>query len=340
MEKNILIRVFVISVTHKNRHVMTYISKDIEIAIALLKNDQVIAIPTETVYGLAGNALNPSVVNKIYEIKNRPLNNPLIIYLPDTTQIYKYVKNIPAIAEKLAAYFWPGPLTLLLPKNDIIPDIVTAGLPNVAIRIPSHPFAIQLLRKLPFPLAALSANPFAHISSTSAEDVKKMLFGKIPYILDGGPCTKGIESTIVGFDDDMPIIYRVGVITSEAIKSVTGKVEINQMKIQNPLSPGMLPSHYAPHTSLFLTNNVAALLKKLPHNGTGILAFKNPYLFIPENNQEVLSETGNLDEAAHNLYKALLRLDSLELERIVAERIPYIGIGVAINDRLERAANK
>jgi len=213
-------------------------------------------------------------------------------------------------------------------------------LPNVAVRIPSHPLAIQLLRKLPFPLAAPSANPFGYISPTSAEDVKKMLFGKIPYILDGGPCTKGIESTIVGFDGDMPIIYRVGVITPEAIKRVAGKVEINQMKIQNPLSPGMLPSHYAPHTSLFLTNNIAALLKKLPHNGTGILAFKNPYPFIPENNQEVLSQTGNLDEAAHNLYKALHRLDSLKLKRIVAERIPYIGIGIAINDRLERAANK
>lgn len=342
MEKNFQIRVFVISVTHKSRHVMTYISKDIEIeiAIALLKNDQVIAIPTETVYGLAGNALKPSVVNKIYEIKNRPLNNPLIIHLPDTTQLYKYVKDIPAIAEKLAAYFWPGPLTLLLPKNDIIPDIVTAGLPNVAVRIPSHPLALQLLRKLPFPLAAPSANPFGYISPTSAQDVKKLLFGKIPYILDGGPCTKGIESTIVGFVNDMPIIYRVGVITPDAIRKVAGKVEINQMKIQNPLSPGMLPSHYAPHTSLFLTNNIAELLKKLPLSGTGILAFKNPYPFISENNQEVLSPTGNLDEAAHNLYKALHRLDSLKLERIVAERIPYIGIGIAINDRLERASNK
>jgi len=313
---------------------------EIEIAIALLKNDQVIAIPTETVYGLAGNALNPFVVNKIYEIKNRPLNNPLIIHLPDTTQLYKYVKDIPTIAEKLAAYFWPGPLTLLLPKSDIIPDIVTAGLPNVAVRIPSHPLAIQLLHKLPFPLAAPSANPFGYISPTSAEDVKKMLFGKIPYILDGGPCTKGIESTIVGFDGDMPIIYRVGAITPDAIKKIAGKVEINQKKIQNPLSPGMLPSHYAPHTPLFLTNNIATLLKKVPHSGTGILAFKNPYPFIPENCQVVLSQMGNLDEAARNLYKALHRLDSLKLERIVAERVPNAEIGIAINDRLERAANK
>lgn len=326
---------------------MTHIGKDIETAAALLQNDQVIAIPTETVYGLAGNALDPSVVNKIYEIKKRPLTNPLIIHLPDTTTLNKYVKNIPAIAEKLAAHFWPGPLTLLLSKNDIIPDIVTAGLPNVAVRIPSHPLAVQLLRKLPFPLAAPSANPFGYISPTSAEDVKKMLFGKIPYILDGGPCTEGIESTIVGFDGDMPIIYRVGVISPEAIKKIAGKVEINKKQIVNPISPGMLPSHYAPHTPLFLTNNIAALLKTLPHSGTGILAFKNPYVtlslskgLIPENNQEILSPTGNLDEAARNLYKALHRLDSLRLERIIAERVPNAGIGIAINDRLERAANK
>ena len=199
---------------------MTYISNDIETAAALLENDQVIAIPTETVYGLAGNALKPSVVNKIYEIKNRPLSNPLIIHLADTTQLTKYVKNIPAIAEKLAEQFWPGPLTLLLPKKDIVPDCVTSGLPNVAVRIPSHPMATQLLHKLSFPLAAPSANPFGYISPTSAEDVKRILFGKIDYILDGGSCTKGIESTIVGFDGELPIIYRVGAISYEAIKKI------------------------------------------------------------------------------------------------------------------------
>ena len=199
---------------------MTYISKNIDTAVALLENDQVIAIPTETVYGLAGNALIPSVIKKIYEIKNRPLTSPLIIHLHDTTQINKYVKNIPEIAKKLAEHFWPGALTLLLPKTDVIPDIVTAGLPNVAIRIPSHPVALELLRKLSFPLAAPSANPFGYISPTSAEDVKRILFRKIDYILDGGNCATGIESTIVGFNGDTPIIYRVGAISPEAIKKV------------------------------------------------------------------------------------------------------------------------
>ncbi len=319
---------------------MTYISKNIDTAIALLENDQVIAIPTETVYGLAGNALNPSVIKKIYEIKNRPLTSPLIIHLHDTSQINQYVKHIPEIAKKLAEHFWPGALTLLLPKNDIIPDIVTAGLPKVAVRIPSHPLALQLLRKLSFPLAAPSANPFGYISPTSAEDVKRILLGKIDYILDGGICAKGIESTIVGFDGDTPIIYRVGAISSEAIKKIAGKVEINNKHTTKPISPGMLPSHYAPHTPLYLTNDIEAFLKKVPHKGTGILSYNFFYSFISETNQEILSETGNIDEAAHNLYQALHRLDNLKLERIIAERVPDFGIGIAINDRLERAANR
>lgn len=319
---------------------MTYISKEIKTAAALLENDQVIAIPTETVYGLAGNALNPAVVKKIYEIKKRPPNNPLIIHLPDTTHLNKYVKNIPAIAEKLAEHFWPGPLTLLLPKKEIIPDCVTSGLSHVAVRIPSHPVAIELLRKLSFPLAAPSANPFGYISPTSAKNVKRILFGKIDFILDGGQCDKGIESTIVGFEGDTPIIYRVGAISPEAIKNIAGKVEINNKHDAKPISPGMLPAHYAPNTALYLTNNIEALLKIFPRTGTGILAFKNPSFLIAEKNQEVLSVKGNLDEAAHNLYKALHRLDSQKLDRIIAEWVPNFGIGIAINDRLERAANK
>jgi L-threonylcarbamoyladenylate synthase len=319
---------------------MTLISNDIDTAASLLKKGEVIAIPTETVYGLAGNALNPLAVKKIYEIKKRPLTNPLIIHLPDTAQLKKYVKNISATAKKLAEHFWPGALTLLLPKTDIIPDNVTSGLPSVAVRIPSHPVALQLLRKLSFPLAAPSANPFGYISPTSAEDVKRILFGKIDYILDGGMCAKGIESTIVGFDGDTPIIYRVGAISPEAIKKVAGKVEIHNKHIEKPISSGMLPSHYAPNTSLYLTNNIETLLKTVSHNGTGILAFKNPCSFISENNQEILSASGNLDEAARNLYRALHRLDSLKLDRIIAERVPNVGIGIAINDRLERATYK
>jgi len=321
---------------------MTLIGIDIEVAANLLKNDNVVAIPTETVYGLAGNALSISAVTKIYEIKDRPFTHPLIIHLPDTSNLSKYVKNIPAIAIKLAEHFWPGPLTLLLPKTDIIPDIVTSGLPDVAVRIPNHPVAIQLLRKLSFPLAAPSANPYGYISPTNPEHVNKQLFGKIPYILDGGICMAGIESTIVGFENGIPVIYRVGAIAPEAIKKVAGRVEIKIQSQVKPLSPGMSCSHYSPRTPLFLTNNIEALLKTLPRSGTGILSFKNlyPFILIPENRQEILSYTGNLEEAAHNLYKALHRLDSLGLERIIAESVPNTGLGIAINDRLSRSTQK
>ena len=317
---------------------MTLIGTHIETAKVLLEDGQVIAIPTETVYGLAGNALNCDAVKKIYEIKNRPLSNPLIIHLADITQLDKYVTSVPAIAKKLAAYFWPGSLTLLLPKSDIIPDLVTSGLPNVAVRVPNHPLALQLLRSLSFPLAAPSANPFGYISPTSAENVMNILSGKISYILDGGFCETGIESTIVGFKDDKPIIYRVGAISAEDIEKVVGEVEMNH-KTEIPVSPGMLPSHYAPHTPFFLINNIKELLETSPAD-TGLLSFTHHYSFIPEHHQEILSLTGNLDEAARNLYKAMLRLDSLKLARIVAKRVPDIGIGIAINDRLERAAYK
>lgn len=321
---------------------MELIGIDIQIAADLLENDNVIAIPTETVYGLAGNALSISAVTKIYEIKNRPFTNPLIIHLPDTSNLSTYVKDIPTVALDLAEYFWPGPLTLLLPKTDIIPDIVTSGLPDVAVRIPNHPLAIQLLRKLSFPLAAPSANPYGYISPTNPEHVKRQLFGKIPYILDGGICAAGIESTIVGFENGIPVIYRVGAITPEAIKKVAGRVEIKIQSQTKPLSPGMSYTHYSPRTPLFLTNNIEALLKTLPRSGTGILSFKNlnPFILIAENHQETLSSSGNLEEAAHNLYKALHRLDSLGLERIIAERVPDTGLGIVINDRLSRATRK
>ncbi|MDO8951386.1 MAG: L-threonylcarbamoyladenylate synthase [Draconibacterium sp.] len=316
---------------------MTLIGKDIETAVALLNSNQVIAIPTETVYGLAGNALNPSTVENIYKIKNRPFKNPLIIHLPDTTQINKYVKNIPALAEKLAEHFWPGPLTLLLPKNDIIPDIVTAGLPNVAVRIPSHPIALQLLRKLSFPLAAPSANPFGYISPTSAEDVKSILFGKIDYILDGGICQKGIESTIIGFQNNQAILYRHGSISVEEIESVTGRLIIAAKNETTPDAPGMLSKHYAPYTKTFLTNDVKNLIRIFSDKKIGLLLFNQKISDTTVLYQEILSPSKNLKQAASNLYAALHRLDKCKLDMIIAERLPDEGLGKTINDRLERA---
>ena len=217
--------------------------------------------------------------------------------------------------------------------------MVTAGLPRVAVRVPSHPVALQLLRSLPFPLAAPSANPFGYISPTSAEDVRRMLDGKISYVLDGGDCAKGIESTIVGFEGNTPVIYRPGVISAEEIKALVGAVETHRKETQNPLSPGMLPSHYAPHTPLFLTESVADLTAAFLPTGTAVLSFKQACLLVPTINQEVLSPRGDLYEAAANLYKALHRLDGLNCQRIIAERVPDTGIGKAINDLLQKAAH-
>ena len=316
----------------------TKIDRDVATAAALLQNDEVVAIPTETVYGLAGNALKPEVVKKIFAIKNRPLFNPLILHLSDISELDRYATEIPPAAAMLAGHFWPGPLTLLLPKKRCVPDVVTAGLPRVAVRIPSHAVALQLLRSLPFPLAAPSANPFGYISPTSAEDVRRMLQGKISYVLDGGDCAKGIESTIVGFDGNTPVIYRPGVVSAEEIKALVGAVETHRKETPQPLSPGMLLSHYAPHTPLFLTKSIADLTAASLPMGTAVLTFKQACLLVPTINQEVLSPRGDLAEAAANLYKALHRLDGLNCQRIIAERVPDAGIGKAINDRLQKAA--
>lgn len=317
---------------------MAFIGNDIETAVALLNSNQVIAIPTETVYGLAGNALNTSTVEKIYKIKNRPLKNPLILHLADTSELNKYVKNIPALAEKLVEHFCPGPLTLLLPKKDIIPDIVTAGLQNAAVRFPNHPTALALLRKLSFPLAAPSANPFGYISPTSAEDVKRILSDKIDYILDGGICQKGIESTIIGFQNNQPVLYRHGSVSIDEIESVAGKVIIAAKNETNPDAPGMLSKHYAPHTKTFLTNDVNELINKFSEKKIGLLLFQDNIADTTVLHREILSPSGDPEEAASNLYAALHRLDKCNLDVIIAERFPDKGLGKTINDRLERAS--
>jgi len=193
------------------------IGKDIKKAAQLLKDGNVVAIPTETVYGLAANALDENAIRKVFEVKKRPITNPLIVHISGKEELSKYVLDISEIAEKLANHFWPGPLTLLLPKKTIISDFVTASFTNVAIRVPNHPMTLELLKNLPFPLVAPSANPFMYISPTTAQHVVKQLGDKIPYVLDGGICSKGLESTVIGFKNDIPVIYRMGSITLEEI---------------------------------------------------------------------------------------------------------------------------
>lgn len=318
----------------------TQISPDLAPAIALLNRDDVVAIPTETVYGLAGNAYSETAIRKIYAIKNRPLHNPLIVHVADVSRIPKIAFDIPDLAWQLLEKFSPGPLTLLLPKKPIISDLVTSGLARVAVRIPAHPVALELLSKLDFPLAAPSANPFGYISPTTPEHVLKQLGGKIAYILDGGICDKGIESTVVGFEDGKPIIYRLGAISEEAIRQVAANAVVKDKESAAPVGPGMLPYHYSPDTRLVFVEDSAELLKSINPEHIGILAFSRYWPNIPRENQIVLSSTGNLDEAARNLYSALHTLDAMNLKLIIAERLPEAGLGRAMNDRLQRAAAK
>jgi L-threonylcarbamoyladenylate synthase len=331
---------------------MAVTGKDILEAKKILEHNDLVAIPTETVYGLAGNALSEEAVLKIFMVKNRPVFDPLIVHTYDFSKISEYVADIPEKALVLAEKFMPGALTLLLPKKAIIPDLVTSGLDNVAIRIPNHPLTLELLQNLDFPLAAPSANPFGYISPTTALHVENQLGSKISYILDGGEATVGIESTIVGFEEGEAIVYRLGGISIEAIEGLIGRVKMMAYSSSDPKAPGMLKSHYAPRKKVFLSQKPATqtkepkssdiILKDITDTyGTkqvGILNFCQIYLQLQESSQLVLSENSSLEEAARNLFAMLRKLDSMPIEVIFAELLPETGIGRAINDRLRRAA--
>ncbi len=313
---------------------MAEIGTDLARAKDLLTQGELVAIPTETVYGLAGNALNADAVARIFEVKERPSFDPLIVHVPSISSISLYTTSIPNKAALLAAKFWPGPLTLLLPKKNIIPSLVTSGLDTVGLRCPNHPITRALLQQLPFPLAAPSANPFGYISPTSAMHVNAQLGNRIPYILDGGPCEVGIESTIVGFEGDHVIIHRLGGIAVEQIEEVVGAVTVRIHSTSNPQAPGQLASHYAPRKPLIL-GSLPALLNVHAHQRVGVLSFQTDY---QQSHQCVLSRSGSLREAAQQLFTALRELDEKDVELILAERVPDVGLGRAINDRLQRAA--
>lgn len=303
----------------------------------ILLNDDIVAIPTETVYGLAGNAFSKKALKKIFTLKKRPFYNPLIVHIKSATFLDTVAHDIPDIAMKLADAFWPGPLTLVLKKQPYIPDLVTSGKETVAVRVPNHPLTLELLEKLDFPLAAPSANPFGAISPTTVEHVLNYFKEELEIILDGGKCEKGIESTIIGFENNQPILYRHGSIAVEEIEQVVGKVIISTKNDTKPNAPGMLSRHYAPKTDTYLTNNVNELIKTFADKKIGLLLFKDGIIDRKDIFQEVLSKTGNLNEAAKNLYATMHRLDKSNLDVIIAEKFPNIGLGKTINDRLERA---
>jgi L-threonylcarbamoyladenylate synthase len=315
---------------------MAEISTDIVKAATLLRHGRLVAIPTETVYGLAGNGLDSAAVLDIFKVKQRPAFDPLILHVADPAQLEPLVTELPVMARRLAEKFWPGPLTLLLNKAEQVPDLVTSGLPRVAVRIPAHGMTLKLLGMLEFPLAAPSANPFGYVSPTTAMHVQAQLGADIPMILDGGACEVGIESTIIGFEAGQPIVYRLGGLSLEKIESVVGSVTLSLNQSSNPAAPGMLKSHYAPRKPLIL-GDLPALISRHSDLSVGVLSFSRA--FNPETGIcRVLSTTGSLEEAATQLFAALRALDQAQVDIIVAEFLPDQGLGRAINDRLRRAA--
>ncbi|MGB0917075.1 MAG: L-threonylcarbamoyladenylate synthase [Flavobacteriales bacterium] len=316
---------------------MAEIGTDIQKAAQLLKRGKLVAIPTETVYGLAGNAFNEEAVLSIFETKNRPQFDPLIVHSSGVEWVKESVTKIPSIAKALMDEFWPGPMTLVLPKKPVIPDLVTSGLDSVAVRVPSHPMTRELLQRLDFPLAAPSANPFGYVSPTTAQHVDDQLGDKIDYILDGGSTKVGLESTIIGFENDKPIVYRLGGLSIDVIEDSIGKIEVALNQSSDPKAPGMLKSHYAPGKPLYF-GNPGEMIHDFEGKRIGFLGFMTPLEFLPPNRQLLLSPHGDLHEAAVNLFAFMREFEQFPVDVILAERLPEIGLGKAINDRLRRAA--
>jgi len=313
------------------------ITSDLNQVKTALINGDIIALPTETVYGLAANIYLDSALEKVFKLKKRPSYNPLIVHISNSGILEQIAKNIPAKARELANVFWPGPLTLVLEKQDQIPNRITAGKPTVAVRVPNHPIALQLLKSLNFPLAAPSANPFGSLSPTSAKHVALYFKEEINFILDGGPCFCGLESTIIGFENDKPILYRHGAISIEEIEKIIGPIKIKNQNSKNPSAPGMLTRHYAPKTQIQINDDISLALAQNPDKKIGVLSFRKNKKIKTEIHQEVLSISGDLNEASKNLYAALHRLDQMNLDLIISSFFPEKGLGKTINDRLKRA---
>ena len=314
------------------------ISNDIYKAVQFLNNNEIVAIPTETVYGLAANIYSEKAVHAIFELKNRPLVNPLIVHIGSLNDLNKVAEEVPDKAYKLMKRFWPGPLTLVLKKTTMVPDSVTAGKNTVAVRMPNHPQTLKLLNLLPFPLAAPSANPSGYISPTTATHVDNYFNEKLAMVLNGGTCEKGIESTIIGFENEVPVVYRLGSLAIEEIENEIGPIYIKNFEEQHPIAPGMMARHYAPNTKTIFTPDVESAINSNQEQRIGVLLFnlevKNKSIIY----QEILSQKSDLKEAATNLYAALHRLDNLNLDVIIVEEFPNQQLGRSINDRLKRAA--
>ncbi len=314
---------------------------DVAHAARLLRAGKLVSFATETVYGLGANALDVNAVARVFAVKNRPRFDPLIVHIADRSWLPRLLLSWPETAERLAARFWPGPLTLVLPKTELVSDLVTSGLPSVAVRMPSHPLALELLRLADVPVAAPSANLFGQLSPTCAEHVAERLGDQIDYLLDGGPCSVGVESTVLLLEPDGIVrLLRPGGVALEEIEAVIGPVELPSRTTtpddEAALSPGMLSQHYAPRTPLVIVADIDSLPAP---DRCGLMTLQSHPAADRFAAVEVLSASGDLTEAAAQFFAALRRLDASRVSRIVATAFPNHGLGRALNDRLMRAAH-
>lgn len=314
------------------------IGDKIDQAAMIIRRGGIVAFPTETVYGLGANVFDRLAVARVFEVKRRPTFDPLIVHVASHNDLDQLVKEIPPSALQLIERFWPGPLTVVLIKKEEVPEIVTAGLLSIAVRMPKHPMALSLIKASGCPIAAPSANPFGYVSPTTADHVREQLEDQVDFILDGGPCEVGVESTIISLIGNIPTLLRPGGVPLEEVESVIGRVEVH-LKEEKIFAPGMLPRHYAPRTPI-LINWPEESLNDYEDKKIGLLAFRDPKDVLKFSQVEVLSKTGDLREAAANLFSAIRRLDTLDLDLILAEPVPEVGLGRAIMDRLRRASHQ
>jgi L-threonylcarbamoyladenylate synthase len=308
-------------------------NNDIDIATGYIREGKLVAFPTETVYGLGANALNPLAVAKIFELKERPSFDPLIVHIASVDDLSRLTVSKDERVLRLAEKFWPGPLTIVLPKSEVVPDIVTSGLDTVGIRMPNNPIALELIRKSGCPIAAPSANKFGRVSPTTAQHVRKQL-PNVDYILDGGKTQVGIESTIITLNEKGFEILRHGVITREDLERVV-PFHSEKDTSNSIVAPGMLKSHYSPNKPLFFLGDNH--LDGMDRSNAGLLSFntkdtKGYRMVIP------LSTSGDLREYAVNLFAAIHKMEESDVEYIVAEPVEEHGVGLAIMDRLRKAA--
>ena len=316
---------------------MTKQGGDVNFAKRILEDAGLVGIPTETVYGLAGNAIDNAAVVKIFKAKNRPAFDPLIVHVGTVAEFDRYASDIPANAMKLAEKVCPGPISFVFKKKSTIPDLVTSGHQTVALRVPNHPLTLKLLERLDFPLAAPSANPFGYTSPTTAEHVIEQLHEQVGYVLDGGECQVGLESTIIDFSKDQPAVLRLGGLSLEFLEEELETEILVKTSSSNPNAPGMLSAHYNPGKPVLICD-IDHEIKLRKEQRVGILSFSKLYDGVPKKLQRVLSYKRDFGEAAQNFFRMLREFNKLPVDVVLTEWLPEEGLGRAINDRLKRAA--